>query len=172
MGSVYEEFKRELDRLRTQCAENPRREMIRLFLLALEREEIVSIGYRGSLMDRRLASMPIPDDVKKLILHALLWIWKDEEMHTIYIRGAILKIGGFRLRMQAFLAQAAGGVGGWASSVMQHSKFMRAGRLAHRSPWIRNFYLTGSSTHPGQWVSFCAVSGILTANQLLQDLER
>ena len=50
--------------------------------------------------------------------------------------------------------------------------FMLTGRLAHRSPWIRGLYLTGSSTHPGQWVSFCAVSGVLTANQLLLDLER
>ena len=51
------------------------------------------------------------------------------------------------------------------------AQFMRAGRLGHRSPWIRGLYLTGSATHPGQWVSFCAISGILTANQLLQDLE-
>jgi len=50
------------------------------------------------------------------------------------------------------------------------ARFMWAGRLAHRSPWIRHLYLAGSATHPGQWVSFCAVSGVLTANQLLQDL--
>lgn len=49
------------------------------------------------------------------------------------------------------------------------SKFMLTGRVAHRSPWIRNLYLTGSATHPGQWVSFCAVSGILAADQLLID---
>ena len=51
-------------------------------------------------------------------------------------------------------------------------EFMRAGRLAHRSPWIRRLYLTGSSTHPGQWVSFCAVSGVLTADRVLEDLNR
>ena len=51
------------------------------------------------------------------------------------------------------------------------AQFMRGGRLAHRSPWIRGLYLTGSATHPGQWVSFCAVSGVLSANQLLEDLE-
>jgi phytoene dehydrogenase-like protein len=49
------------------------------------------------------------------------------------------------------------------------SKFMLTGRVAHRSPWIRNLYLTGSATHPGQWVSFCAVSGILAADRLLAD---
>jgi phytoene dehydrogenase-like protein len=32
--------------------------------------------------------------------------------------------------------------------------FMREGRLAHRSPWVRGLYLAGSSTHPGQWMSF------------------
>ncbi|MSR57105.1 MAG: NAD(P)/FAD-dependent oxidoreductase [Planctomycetaceae bacterium] len=51
------------------------------------------------------------------------------------------------------------------------AKFMRAGRLAHRSPWIRRLYLTGSATHPGQWVSFCAVSGVLAADRVLQDLK-
>jgi len=47
--------------------------------------------------------------------------------------------------------------------------FMRAGRLAHKSPYARGLYLAGSSTHPGQWVSFCAISGILAANDLLDD---
>lgn len=49
------------------------------------------------------------------------------------------------------------------------AQFMRAGRLAHRSPWIRRLYLTGSATHPGQWVSFCAISGVLTADRVLED---
>jgi phytoene dehydrogenase-like protein len=48
--------------------------------------------------------------------------------------------------------------------------FMRAGRLAHRSPCLPGLYLAGSATHPGQWVSFCAISGILAASQLLEDL--
>jgi phytoene dehydrogenase-like protein len=43
---------------------------------------------------------------------------------------------------------------------------LRAGRLAHRSPWVRGLYLAGSSTHPGQWVSFCAISGVLAADLL------
>jgi phytoene dehydrogenase-like protein len=51
------------------------------------------------------------------------------------------------------------------------AKFMLSGRIGHRSPWIRNLYLTGSATHPGQWVSFCAVSGILAADRLLADVK-
>ena len=49
-------------------------------------------------------------------------------------------------------------------------RFMRAGRMAHRSPHVRGLYLTGSSTHPGQWTSFCVISGVLAAEQILQDL--
>ena len=48
--------------------------------------------------------------------------------------------------------------------------FMRAGRFAHKSPYARRLYLAGSSTHPGQWVSFCAISGILAANSMLEDM--
>lgn len=48
--------------------------------------------------------------------------------------------------------------------------FMRAGRLAHKSPYARGLYLAGSSTHPGQWVSFCAISGILAADDLIHDM--
>jgi len=49
------------------------------------------------------------------------------------------------------------------------AKFMRMGRMKHKSPHFKGLYFCGSSTHPGQWVSFCAISGILTANQLLKD---
>ncbi|HEX5272160.1 MAG TPA: FAD-dependent oxidoreductase [Gemmataceae bacterium] len=50
------------------------------------------------------------------------------------------------------------------------ARFMRAGRLAHRSPCVPGLYLAGSSTHPGQWVSFCAVSGVLAADRVREDL--
>jgi phytoene dehydrogenase-like protein len=49
------------------------------------------------------------------------------------------------------------------------AKFMREGRLAHRSPDVRGLYLAGSATHPGQWVSFCAISGVLAAHCLQKD---
>ena len=45
------------------------------------------------------------------------------------------------------------------------ARFMRAGRLAHRSPYVERLYLAGSATHPGQWVSFCAISGVLAADR-------
>jgi phytoene desaturase len=49
------------------------------------------------------------------------------------------------------------------------AKFMREGRLAHRSLDVRGLYLAGSATHPGQWVSFCAISGVLAADCLRKD---
>lgn len=52
------------------------------------------------------------------------------------------------------------------------AQFMRSGRFAHRSSRVRGLYLAGSSTHPGQWVSFCAISGVLAANCAIEDLEK
>ena len=44
------------------------------------------------------------------------------------------------------------------------AEFMRKGRLPHKSPYFENLYFCGSSTHPGQWVSFAAISGVLSSN--------
>ena len=113
MGAVYDEFVRELEGWERRYAGRPRELLVRLFLLALEREEIVSIAYRESVMTTRLMEMPLPAGARDLIRHALLWAWKDEAMHAIYIRGAILKLGRPLLRLRAFLKQAAGAVAGW-----------------------------------------------------------
>ncbi|MDP2340185.1 MAG: FAD-dependent oxidoreductase [Deltaproteobacteria bacterium] len=47
------------------------------------------------------------------------------------------------------------------------AKFMRKGRLPHRVPDVDGLFLVGSSTHPGQWVSFCLISGVLGARAAL-----
>lgn len=52
------------------------------------------------------------------------------------------------------------------------ARFMRKGRLAHQSPEKRGLYLAGSATHPGQWVSFAAISGVLSADRLLANVEK
>jgi phytoene dehydrogenase-like protein len=49
------------------------------------------------------------------------------------------------------------------------AQFMRRGRFPHRSQWLKGLYHAGSSTHPGQWVSFAAISGILAADEVLKD---
>jgi hypothetical protein len=126
MGAVYEEFERELAARKRRYAGRPRQEMIQLFLLALEREELVSVGYRETAIARRLQTMPLSAEVRDLIRHALLWVWKDEEMHAIYIRGVLLKLGSLRLRLLAFVRQMAGAIGGWSASVQHHARWSEA----------------------------------------------
>ena len=69
-------------------------------------------------------------------------------------------------------------VGGWGREMhlyrdsmnpVMTRRLMLSGRIAHRSPWVKGLYLAGASTHPGQWVSFCAISGILAADLLHSD---
>ncbi len=120
MGRVYEQFAQELAKQRTRYQNRPRAEIIQLLLLALEREAIVSVAYRDYMLARRIQEMPLPDGVKVLIRHAMIWAWKDEEMHAIYIRGVIFKQGTFLLRARAIYRQISGVAGGWAGSVQQH----------------------------------------------------
>lgn len=120
LGSVYEQFSQELAAWQTRYAGRPREELIGLCLMALEREELVSVGYREELMAQRLAGMPLSPSVRELIRQALIWAWRDEEMHAIYIRGALLRVGSPFLRLKTFAQQMAGLVGGWAGSVRQH----------------------------------------------------
>ncbi len=126
MGAVFEQFAEELKAWEAEYAGRPRDELIGLCLLALEREELVSVGYREELMTRRLSAMPISSAIRELMRHALIWAWRDEEMHSIYIRGALLKYGGPFLRMRAFAQQLGGLVGGWAGSVRQHVPWSKA----------------------------------------------
>jgi len=126
MGEIYDQFELELANLGRKYARQPRRQMLRLFLLALEREEIVSVGYREEMIAARLDTMPLSAEEREIIRHALLWIWKDEEMHALYIRGAIFKVGAFPLRTRALLRQLAGALGGWSTSVRQHVRWSDA----------------------------------------------
>jgi uncharacterized protein (DUF362 family) len=126
MGAIYEEFAEQLARWRQRYARRPDEEMARLFLVALEREELVSVGYRETAIVRRLRTMPLEPAIRDLIHHALLWAWKDEEMHSVYIRGAILKLGRWTMRPRARLHQLAGAVGGWSASVCQHARWRDA----------------------------------------------
>lgn len=120
VGLILDQFAEELAAWQQKYAGRPRAELIGLCLMALEREELVTVGYREELMTRRLADMPLSEPVRELISHALIWAWRDEEMHTIYIRGALLKLGSPILRMKTFGQQFGGMLGGWAGSVRQH----------------------------------------------------
>ncbi len=127
-------------------AGRPRREMVRLLLLGLEREEIVAVGYREAMIARRLETMPIGPQLRELIQHALTWAWKDEEMHAIYLRGAILRLGSRSLKARAYFRQVAGAIAGWSSSVQQHVRW----RQAPCGPVAGRRWSSRSDRSPGQ----------------------
>jgi hypothetical protein len=125
-GQVYEESARQLARWRDRYHDRPDRERRRLWLLALEREQVVSIAYRESAIADRIARMPLVEEVRDLVRHAMVWVWKDEEMHTAYIRGVVLHHGDPVLQAVAYGEQVVGAVSGWAAAVEQHTQFRDA----------------------------------------------
>ena len=126
MGDVYDEFVLELEALDERYAGRPHEETIHLTLLALEREQMVTVAYREERIRQRLDRTALPLPVRELIRHALAWAWKDEEMHAIYLRGTLLRQAGIFLRAQTFVQQWAGVVGGWVSSVRQNVRWREA----------------------------------------------
>ncbi len=126
MGEVYEEFLQELAEFRRKYQGRPQDEMVNLWLLSLEREQIVNVAYRDTLMTQRLASLPVSREVKAIMRHALQWAWRDEEMHAIYVRGVLLRMRRPLLAARAFMQQVSGGVAGWVSSVRQHVRWRDA----------------------------------------------
>ncbi|MEM7039069.1 MAG: hypothetical protein AAF570_18975, partial [Bacteroidota bacterium] len=121
-----DEFVAELDKIRARARGNTRKELMQLLLMALEREEMVTHAYRAALIEERLERMPVPEEVRRLIRHAMLWVWADEDMHVVYTRGALMRVGNFWLKNRAMMSQAAGAIGGWAASVVQHVRFWDA----------------------------------------------
>ena len=69
-GPIYEESARQLARWRDRYRGRPDRERRRLWLLALEREQVVSIAYRESAIADRIARMPLAEEARDLIRHA------------------------------------------------------------------------------------------------------
>ena len=126
VSGVYEEFEAQLAGWRRRYARHRHREILRLCLLALEREQIVSVAYHEELIAARVASMPLPEEARDLVRQALTWTWKDEEMHAVFIRGALLGLGSLRHRARVYLRQLAGTLGGWAGSVQQHVRWREA----------------------------------------------
>ncbi len=125
-GEIYGESARQLAGWRERYRGRPDRERRRLWLLALEREQVVSIAYRESAIADRIARMPLAEEMRDLLRHAMVWVWKDEEMHTAYIRGVVLHRGDPVLRTVAYGEQIVGAVSGWAAAVEQHTQFRDA----------------------------------------------
>jgi hypothetical protein len=177
MRQVFAEAEQELDGVIQRLAGRPRDAVVKLLLLALEREEIVSMAYREAQIAARLRAMPIPEEARRLLGHAVVWIWKDEEMHALYARGALLRLGGLWLRLRALGQQAGGTLAGWATSVLHHTCWASAplartlanlitftGRLAGKVPraigrqlryvLFRDFCLLNAELEKASWMSW------------------
>lgn len=126
LGAILDEFQEQLDALRERRRGRPWRELEDLLLIALEREQLVSVAYRHDLMWRRLAELGLDPTVRGIAGQALAWAWKDEQMHAIYTRGVLLSFGGFAVRSRARFQQLGGAIAGWASSVRQHLGWRQA----------------------------------------------
>jgi Domain of unknown function (DUF362) len=109
-----------LDRWRVEYAGNPDAEREQLWLLALEREQIVAVAYREEAVAGRIAALALPSAVRALARQTLVWIWKDEELHAEYLRGLLLQRGGLLSSLVVYGRQAEGALSGWATSTEHH----------------------------------------------------
>lgn len=118
--AVLADSARLLARWRRRYAGRPEEERLRLLLLALEREQIVAVAYREDTLAARIAGLGLPADAAALVRRALLWAWKDEQLHTEYVRGLLLTAR--RPVPAAIVAgrQAVGTISGWVTSVRHH----------------------------------------------------
>src|ERR1043165_4058559 len=114
MGGVYDEQLAPPARWRERYAGRPGDEILQLLLLAVEREQVVTTGYREAAIRARLESLPVDDEGRALVRQAVLWTWQDEEMHAVYVRGALLRLGRRLVTVRVVVRQLAGCVGGWA----------------------------------------------------------
>lgn len=122
--AVIEEFRLQLAEWQRLYVDRPGEELTRLWLLALEREQIVTIAYRRDIIEERLGQMPIDADVARVIGRAVRWTWRDEEMHALYMRGVLLGREPWSgARAQTWLAQLEGKIAGWTSSRQHHHRW-------------------------------------------------
>lgn len=120
MGKIYDEFVNELNQIAAKYKGQPERELDKLLQLALEREELVTTAYRASFLHKNIERLNVDDDLKAIFRQAFIWIWKDEDMHTVYTRGALLKSGNYSHKLKTFVSQLQGFIGGWSGSIIQH----------------------------------------------------
>jgi len=126
VSEIYREFERQLANWEARYAGDPAREILRLYLLALEREENVAVAYAGNVLGPRVAKLRVPDAVREVMREALAQVWRDEQQHAAYVRRMLLEMGKPGVRAHTFLQQAAGAIGGWSVAVRQHLDWSEA----------------------------------------------
>jgi uncharacterized protein (DUF362 family) len=118
--ALLQDVQIQLDRWSRECAGDPVAERKRLLLLALEREQIVAVAYREEAVAGRVAELQVGPDIRALLHQALIWIWKDEQMHAEYLRGELLRLGGLASSAVVYGRQIQGAISGWTSATSNH----------------------------------------------------
>lgn len=109
-----------LDRWKVEYTGRPDVEREQLWLLALEREQIVAVAYREEAVAGRVDALDLDPDVRALLRQTLVWIWKDEELHAEYLRGLLLRRPGLASTMMVYCRQIQGALSGWVSATEHH----------------------------------------------------
>ena len=125
---LLDDVKALLDRWQMQYAVDPDGERQQLWLLALEREQIVAVAYREGAVGERLELLPVDADIRALARQTLVWIWKDEELHAEYLRGLLLARPGLMASLVVYGRQLQGALSGWVSATEHHVR-AEEGRL-------------------------------------------
>ncbi len=126
VSAVVAEFDEELRVLRESCAGDLERERRSLYLLTLEREQLVTVAYAGSALQGRVDALDAPEAIREIVRHALFWAARDEDMHTVYARGVLFRRGENVLVVRTFAQQLGGFIAGWSSAVAQHVGWTQA----------------------------------------------
>src|SRR5437660_6149214 len=120
LDQIYQDSERLLSSWRDRYRDRPDLERRRLWLLALEREQLVGVAYRERAIAHRVARMPLDAETRYLVRRALIWVWQDEEMHAAYVRGLLLHHASGWMRGLTYGEQLLGAVSGWAAATDQH----------------------------------------------------
>ncbi len=123
---LLDDVQRRLDRWRSRYRSRPDRERAALLTLSLEREQIVAVAYREEAVAGRLADLRVDGTTRALVRQALVWIWKDEQLHAEYIRGELLRAASSVSHAIVYGRQLQGVLSGWISATANHRDPRRA----------------------------------------------
>jgi pimeloyl-ACP methyl ester carboxylesterase/uncharacterized protein (DUF362 family) len=125
MQSVVAEFTAWLAANAERHSGDPEGELAALWQVALEREAMVTLAYRRDIIELRMSHMPLSDDVRAAVARAIHWAWRDEEAHTLVVRGHLIGQGRMAT-LGALRTQLEGRIGGWTASRQHHLRWGEA----------------------------------------------
>lgn len=109
-----------LDEIHQQFRDDPEGEYRRLSMLALEREQLVSYAYKDDILLRRIRGLVAPAPFVTVFHHAFTQVWRDEEAHTVLMRGMLVRDRNAVAAFKTMTEQAAGLLAGWSSALKHH----------------------------------------------------